>query len=311
MICENPFTGIGARAHACGACVPCRVGTKMTWKTRIHLEALGYSQNSFVTLTYRDDALVYSIQAKAPTLIPDDLKNWLKRFRIAYQRKKDPTFSMRFYAAGEYSPKERPHYHLILFGVPGCAYGKSRYCDGVTVDCCFICDLIRDTWGKGIIESQVAAKEHGGYVAGYVMKKMTSKHDRRLNGRHPEFSRQSNRAGGIGISAVASLAKTSAERIKKGQAEDVVSSVRIDGKTSPIGRYLRKKIRIALGGDGKAPEAVIQAMEARLLPLLHAAKNDPENLTLKKQIIARCRGEVASIKARQEMNDSRKRNRSL
>lgn len=283
----------------------------MIWKNRITLEAQPHSQNCFATLTYRDDALVYSIQAKAPTLIPDDLKNWLKRFRIAYQRKKDPTSSLRFYACGEYSPRERPHYHVILFGIPGCVYGRSRYEDGRTVDCCFICDLIRDTWQKGIIQCEPYHPNHGGYVAGYVMKKMTSKHDQRLKGRHPEFSRQSNRAGGIGVCAVRQLAAISKDRLDKGLADDVVSHTRLNGKKAYLGRYLRSKIRKALGGDGKAPEHIIKQMETRLLPLLQASKNDKKNLTLKKQLIAKAQGEIDAIKAKHEMFNSRKRNYSL
>lgn len=285
--------------------MPCRTRGKLVWKTRLTLESQAHSQISFATLTYRDDALVYSIQARAPTLIPDDLRLWLYKFRKAIR----PT-QIRFYAAGEYSPAERPHYHVVLYGYQGCAYGKSRYRDGRTIDCCAQCDLVRDTWGKGIIELQVAAPGHFDYVAGYVMKKMTSKHDRRLNGRYPEFSRQSNRPG-IGAHAVPGLVPTARDRISTGVSNDVPTAVRINGKINPLGRYIRRKIRIALGGTGEAPPEVIAQMEAEMLPLLAAARADPENLTLKKQIIARCRGEVASIKARQEMFNNRTRNRSL
>lgn len=278
----------------------------MIWKTRTHLEAIGHRQNSFVTLTLRDDQLVYSIQARAPTLIPEDLTLWLKRFRKAIEPSK-----IRFYAAGEYSPAERPHYHLIIFGYAGCHYGKSRYSDGRTIDCCSQCDLVRDTWGKGIIETQVYAPEHGAYVAGYVMKKMTSKNDRRLNGRHPEFSRQSNQNGGIGANAVGALVPVARARLEAGTEIDVPTAVRIDGKISPLGRYLRQQIRKALGGDGKAPPEVIAQMEAEMLPLLAKSRTHPEDITLKKQLVSRARTKIESIKARAEMNNSRKRNRSL
>lgn len=269
------------------------------------LESTCHLQNCFVTLTYRDEMLSYSIQARAPTLIPNDLKLWLYRFRKAIK----PT-QIRFYAAGEYSPNERPHYHLVIFGYPGCAYGKSRYADGRTIDCCASCDLIRDTWGKGIIQTEPFSPGHAKYVSGYVMKKMTHKTDIRLNGREPEFSRQSNRPG-IGAPAVPGLLPTARDRLKSGVADDVPTAVRIAGKISPLGRYIRRQIRIQLGGDGNAPEHIVKQMEAEMLPLLAASRVDPENITLKKQIIARCRGEVASLKARQDINNNRKRNRSL
>lgn len=265
---------------------------------------------SFVTLTLRDDQLVYSIQARAPTLIPRDFKLWLKRFRKAINQP-----GMRYYAAGEYSPAERPHYHAILFGYQGCAYGKSRYADGRTIDCCASCDTVRDTWGKGIIECQPAAPGHFGYVSGYVMKKMTSKHDIRLNGRHPEFSRMSNGGrtgqGGIGAHAVPGLAAVSKTRLDDGSAVDVVDQIRHDGKKMLIGRYLRNKIRKELNLEQKAPPEVAAKIEAELLLLRSAAKTDPVNITLKKQLVSKASGKIASIKARAEIHNSRKRNRSL
>lgn len=274
------------------------------WSTRLTLESIAHKQNSFVTLTYREPPMAPSGR---PTLKPEDLKNWLKRFRKAISPQQ-----IRFYAAGEYGDKhERPHYHAVLYNYAGCAYGKSRYSDGRTIDCCASCDLVRDTWGKGIIECQPLAPEHTRYIAGYVMKKMTSKHDRRLDGREPEFSRMSNQNGGIGIPSVPGIAAVARERLKSGVSNDVPTAVRIAGKISPLGRYLRKQVRLALGGDGKAPQEVIDEMEKEMLPLYILAKSDPENITLKKQIIARCRGDVASLKARQEVYNSRKRNNTL
>lgn len=278
----------------------------MIWKTRLTLEATAHQHNSFVTLTYSEANLVYSIQARAPTLIPNDLKNWLYRLREAIK----PT-RIRFYAAGEYGDaRERPHYHAILFGLKGCAYGKSRYADGKTIDCCYACDLIRDTWQKGIIECQPMAPEHAGYIAGYVMKKMTSKHDQRLKGRHPEFARMSNQNGGIGICAVPGLAQVGAQRIKAGVADDVPHTVRFEGKTHQLGRYLRQQTRKAMGGDGKAPDHVRREAEAKMLPLLANSRVHPVDITLKKQLVSKAQGSINAIKARSEIN-TRKRNKTL
>lgn len=270
------------------------------------LEAMDTQHTSFVTLTYRNDTLPMTPDG-LPTLTPRDLRLWLYTFRKAIR-----PATIRFYAAGEYSPSDRPHYHLIIFGYKGCAYGKSRYRDGKTIDCCASCDLIRDTWKKGIIECQVAAPGHFSYAAGYVQKKMTSKHDRRLEGRYPEFSRQSNRPGiGKRPQIIARLAEVSKQRIDAGTADDVVDSVRIDGQKALLGRYIRQQIRKHLGGDGTAPEHVLKKMEDEMLPLLSLAQIDPEDITLKKQLVSRAKTQILSLKARQEMNDSRKRNRSL
>lgn len=281
----------------------------MTWKTRLTLEALGHQHTAFVTLTYRNDTLPMTPDG-LPTLIPRDLCLWLKKLRKAIDRP-----GMRFYAAGEYSPAHRPHYHIILYGFQGCLYGKSRYRDGRTIDCCAQCDLVRDTWGKGIIETQPGVPAHFAYTAGYVQKKMTSKHDARLEGRYPEFSRQSNGGrtglGGLGAGAVKSLAAVSKTRLDTGKAIDVADQVRIDGQKMLLGRYIRNKIRKELNLEEKAPPEVQAQIIAELLPLSVAAKTHPQNITLKKQLIARAQGSIDAIKARHQRYNSRKRNRSL
>lgn len=306
MICENPYTQ-GARAFGCGACVPCRVKRKRVWQTRIVLEASLHPRSSFATLTYSDDNLIYSVQARAPTLIPNDLKLWLKRLRIESVRKLRLNSRLRFYAAGEYGDAlGRPHFHVVLFGYPPCAYGGSRYRDGRTFDCCAPCDLIRDTWGKGIVELLPLTPGRSAYAAGYVMKKMTHKSDVRLNGRHPEFSRMSLKPG-----LAADMAASIARPLVGQDLKDVPAALRWEGKLHPLGRYIRRLVRIQLGGDGSAPLAVIQEMERQMLPLLEAAKRDPQNPSLKWQIIKEAQTKIDSIKAQEEIFNSRRRNRSL
>lgn len=281
----------------------------MEWSTRLELESIGHQASCFATLTYSNDNLSYAIQSRTPTLIRSDLSDWLKRLRERYHRENENSSKLRFFAAGEYGDAlKRPHYHVILFGYLGCAYGRSRYEDGRTVDCCYSCDLIRDTWGKGIIQAEPLAHAHIRYTAGYVLKKMTSKHDVRLNGRQPEFAAMSLKNGGIGTPAVPELARRSAK-----QNYDVISTVPLaSGKKGLIGRYLKKQIRKHMGSpDGKAPDYVVKDAEASMLPLLKAARNDKEVNTLKKQIQTRSQGTLASLKARETLFNSRKRNTTL
>lgn len=315
MICENPYTQQGARAFPCGACIACRIKAKMEKATRLELEASTHLQSTFVTLTYRDapqmqGPLLPGQTRPGPTLIRKDLSDWLKRLRIAYQRANANSLPLRFFGCGEYGDKhERPHYHVILFGYPGCAYTRSRYDDGRTIDCCASCDLIRDTWKLGIVQSERLAQAHIRYIAGYVLKKMTSKHDRRLNGRAPEFSGGSLRAGGMGIGTVPELARRSQKT-----NYDVISQVPLhNGKRGNIGRYLKREIRKHLGSpDGKAPDYVQKDAEAKMLPLLKAARVDKENNTLKKQIQERSKTALASMRFRESLpHNSRKKNETL
>lgn len=286
----------------------------METATRLELEATAHLRSCFVTLTYREapqmqGPLLPGQVRPGPTLIRKDLSAWLKRFAISYRRKIDPTFRQRFYGCGEYGDKNgRPHYHVVLFGVPGCAYGRSRYDDGRTLDCCVYCDLVRDTWGHGIVQVETLAQAHLRYVAGYILKKMTSKHDARLLGRAPEFSQGSLKNGGMGIGAVPELARRSRK-----QNYDVISQVPLHGgRKGNIGRYLKKKIRLHMGSpDGKAPDYVQKDAEAKMLPLLKAARLDKEVNTLKKQIKERSKTAIASMEYRESLYNSRKRNDSL
>ena len=316
MICENPFTETGvARAYGCGSCVACRIKRKMEWTTRLELEASCHENSSFHTLTYAhapqmQGPLLPGQVRPGPTLIRKDLSNWLKTLREAYHRKNSNSSPLRFFGCGEYGDKhERPHYHVILFGYKGCAYGRSRYDDGCTIDCCASCDLIRDTWRKGIVQCEPLARAHIRYTAGYVMKKMTSRHDTRLKGRAPEFSAMSLQNGGIGAPAVPKLV----DRHHKARHNyDVLDNIIVDGKRMRIGRHLKKKMRLALGSpDGKAPDYVQKDAEAQMLPLLKAARLDKEAPTLKKQIIKQSQGKLASLKWRQDNFNGRKKNETL
>lgn len=108
------------------------------------------------------------------------------------------------------------------------------------------------------------------YVAGYVTKKMTSKDDPRLEGRHPEFARMSTRKG-LGFSAMHEVAS---ELMKLGLDDtetDVPSALRHGSSIMPLGRYLRRELRSLVGDPKEAPNATIQEAEARLSAMYEAA----------------------------------------
>lgn len=267
---------------------------------------MAHTHTAFATLTYRPKEIPCTSDG-LPTLTPRDLSLWLKRFR-----KEIEPLKIRYYGVGEYGERRGlPHFHVILFGYQGCAYGKSRYADGRTIDCCHSCDRIRDTWGKGIIQCEPMSPGLAGYISGYITKGLRA-HDTRLNGRHPEFSRCSLQNGGIGHCSVENLARVSKQRLDAGITDDVAKLVRLDGAIAPIGKYLTVAIRKALGGDGKAPESVVKQMEAEMLPLLARSRVDPQAITLKQQVRKNSAGKIASLHAQQAMNiQKRKRNETF
>jgi len=210
------------------------------------LENLCHQASAFVTLTYSDEFLprLGDKPDGLPVLRPKDLQDWLKRFRerIAPDR-------IRFYAVGEYgSQSDRPHYHIMVFGYP-----------------CLASD-IQATWQKGLVHVGTVTADSAGYIAGYTVKKMTSKDDPRLKGRPPEFCRMSLRPG-IGAAAMHDFASELMRYNLDETLIDVPTSLKHGKRSLPLGRYLRSKLRLMVGKDGKVPVEARKAYEAEMLPL--------------------------------------------
>lgn len=279
------------------------------------LESLCHESNAFLTLTYSDENLpiVKSGLSSDPstgvsaTLNPKHLQDWLKRFRKAIEPSK-----IRFYAVGEYGDEtQRPHYHVALFGYPSCSRGQTGYGQsqrkGIPAweRCCAHCRLVGETWGLGSVYLGALETSSAQYVAGYVTKKMTSKSDARLNGRHPEFARMSNRPG-IGHDFMHEYASELMKLNLEDREADVPSALRHGSRLLPLGRYLRRKLRTMVGKDEKTPEAVIYAQSLELLPLREAAKTDAQNPSLKDQINLASKQAIASVEARHKIFKGKK-----
>lgn len=243
------------------------------------LEAAQHSSNAYITLTYATPSLTYVHPEyflnygplRLATLVPKDAQDWLKRLRkLIYPLK------IRFFLVGEYGDQmERPHYHAIIFGLEPCARGKTvRIRMTNTPDpmnCCAACRSLQETWPLGLIESQQVAEPAMRYVAGYTIKKMTNPDDFRLNGRYPEFTRQSNRPG-LGYDAMFEVASVFMSHKKYERSADVPAALQHGKKILPLGRYLRRALRVMVGRDANAPRETIDEMAIQLQPMLEAAE---------------------------------------
>lgn len=239
------------------------------------LEAVQYSENAFVTLTYDDEHM-----PEGGTLVPRDLQLFLKRLR-----KKLAPHKIRYFAVGEYGEQTfRPHYHLALFGFGTCVHGVSRYSRS-RQNCCVRCDLVRDTWGLGLISLGTLEDASAAYIARYVAKKMTCPHDDRLQGRYPEFARMSLRPG-IGGDAMHEVASVLMEFALDDTLVDVPNCLRHGAKLLPLGRYLRTLLRKTIGRDGKVPPAAVKELKDLLRPMLEAAQELPVNYEARKNFFA-------------------------
>lgn len=115
----------------CSKCYACRLNYSAEWATRIMLESKYYNPDEcwFITLTYDDNninipKIVYCNETRefyrndgtwTGTLELDEIQKFIKRLRDHFNYP-----DMKYFYCGEYGSGEtmRPHYHLILLGVP-------------------------------------------------------------------------------------------------------------------------------------------------------------------------------------------------
>lgn len=260
------------------------------------LESLMHGDSTFITLTYDDEHL-----PAGGNLVPKDVQNWLKRLRKA-----TAPMRLRYYLVGEYGDTtERPHYHVALFGYPGCSYGITRFTNLASErSCCPRCDQVRSTWGKGSVLLGQLTTESAQYIAGYVTKKMTSANDERLRGRKPEFSRQSLKPG-IGVPALATIAETIRNFNLYPLEGDVPSSLRHGKKILPLGRYLRRKLRVLLGKSPNATQETFDKINEEMLSVLQVSKDSPDFVSVRSLLLQKDAQKVASMESRSRIYKKR------
>lgn len=261
------------------------------------LEASLQTDNCFLTLTYEKDPI---------SLVPLDHR----RFMDALRKRLLP-IKIRYYMVGEYGEKsDRPHFHYALFGYPTCQRRRRR---NMEYRCCAACDLIEDVWGRGLIKNLPLEMGSARYIARYVLKKMTRFDDPRLGNRHPEFSRKSLKPG-IGAGVLESVASVITRYNLLTPQGDVPVTLRHGDLEWPLGRYLRKKLRIKLGLQPQAPN-VLSAQASyenfhseentNMRALQEAARTDKENPSLKAQLLKASTGVRAQLHARLKIFNSK------
>lgn len=147
-----------------------------------------HEQNSFITLTYKDEHLVYGGQSYG-ILYPRHLELFWKRLRKHLRK------PIRYFACGEYGDTtNRPHYHACLFGHD--FEDKTLYSskNGINLYSSHTLDYL---WGLGDCRIGDVNYETAAYVARYIMKKKLGQagEQYKAEGVEPEFVRMSRRPG--------------------------------------------------------------------------------------------------------------------
>lgn len=269
MLCKSPFMK-GQIPCGCGQCMPCRFNRRRLVTHRILLESMCHGDNAFITLTYDEKNL-----PAGGTLVPLDAQLFLKRLRAHYAPAR-----LRYYLVGEYGENnQRPHYHAVVFGLPTCRNGRTRHPRSASerFRCCGPCSDLHALWGLGRIDIGELNLHSAQYIAGYVTKKMTKFDDPRLAGRYPEFARMSLRPGigALSVEQIASVLSSGYGQAFVSESGDVPVSLKSGGKSLPLGRYLRRKLREKLGRSPDAPKEIAEAYAKELHRLYKDAIADP------------------------------------
>lgn len=212
---------------------------------------------------------------------------------------------IRFYGVGEYSDAWRPHYHVILFGFQSCLRGQTLQHAGTKEclwsECCDRCRLVGRTWGQGIVQLGTVTSDSASYVAEYCVKKMTKADDPRLEGRFPEFSRQSNKNGGIGSEAMWDVASDMLRMSLDEILVDVPSALKHGAANAPLGRYLKEGLRLMIGRQVGAPQAVLDKISSELLPLREFARRSAVSPSFRQAIVDFNEGSRSLLEARSSL----------
>lgn len=162
---QNPFISV-----PCGKCEICRYNDAISWRVRL-LEEFHHCFNCFfVTFTYSDDCLPFASRTDFhgnsyyyACVSKRDVQNFFKRFRVYFERKeKRPLENFKYFLVSEYTPlRRRPHYHALLFNIPG--YSANDEISVKTLQ-----KKISEIWNNGGIDLSVTTNGRIAYVTNYL-----------------------------------------------------------------------------------------------------------------------------------------------
>lgn len=163
----------------CGKCLQCRIQYRKEWTARLIHEMDNWDRSIFVTLTYSDESL-----PENSSLDKHELQLFIKRLRKSISPRK-----IKYFGCGEYGEiTQRPHYHLIIFGL---GFKDLKY--------------IKEAWSYADWKVPAISRSSFGfvepdsirYVCQYVDKKLSGELEEKLSeeGRENTFKIASNGLG--------------------------------------------------------------------------------------------------------------------
>lgn len=147
----------------CNNCIGCRLSRSKSWAMRCMHESTFHQHNMFLTLTYDDEHIPVDC-----SLSIDEHQRFMKRLRKYFSFRGN---KIKFYMCGEYGEKfRRPHYHYLIFGAE---FDDKVLLSNKSKNKIYVSDTLQKLWGKGFCTIGSVTYESAGYVARYVLKKIT------------------------------------------------------------------------------------------------------------------------------------------
>ena len=240
MLCAFPIPVSQKTTRPCGQCIPCKVNKKRRWLCRLLLESKSAGSTQFLTLTYSPEEQPLCEDPETGellgTIVKSHVQDYIKALRQRLSRIPWYTSStapqVRYFAVGEYGTKsERPHYHLILFGL------DERFHETIT-----------STWKAGFSSIRPADSASMAYTLKYTLKDLNDPENPWLRGRAPTFSLMSKRPpiGTLFLPKVAESIKRVACDSKGNPICNFPTTVSIDGERLPLDRTMLLKLKALL-----------------------------------------------------------------
>lgn len=281
MRCLRPvLSGDGRARYACNWCRVCMAAHGAEWSARLRLEVMASGWPLVVRLSYSDEFLPSN---GLPSVVDFEL-GW-RRIRSALRESYGVT--VRFYAVAELGElKGRPHYHALVFCLPERVFVEvSRFNKGFGV--LKVQDVIEAAWRLGQVNAE-AARDAGtacGYLTQYFEKgrelqrvererardALSDAELRRLKGQRKRylpgervvwFHRMTPGLSSGAVGAVVDAVSDAVGRASVARAGDVPRLLRFGGAPVPLPRYVRRKVRQAVGVDAaRTPAAVAESVE--------------------------------------------------
>lgn len=211
----------------CGHCWACQLNYSAEWATRNMLETLEHDHCYFITLTYDDEHLPILEESKikikkdlgdhyefqeitfendgtwiSGSLWPDHVSKFVNSLRKHFER--EGITGIKYFYCGEYGTQTlRPHYHMLLYGVPlDLSQNYSYHIDNNFKEH-WKNPLIDKYWKYGMHDIANVEWSSAAYVSRYCTKKLFTGRENAWEyakiGKEPEFIRMSRRPG-IGMS---------------------------------------------------------------------------------------------------------------